>query len=289
MVWGSVVVLAPNFFFELIGADLPRYPGIWQCVGMIVGVYGIGYAAASLDPLGHWPIVLVGLLGKVFGPIGFVLSASRGELPWVFGWTILTNDLIWWAPFGVILYRTWRSTMPTRVNEGGADIERVMRESQTSGGESLLELSERSAVLVVFLRHLGCTFCREALSDVAARREGIEGEGVGLVLVHMAPDDRARELFREYGLGDVARVSDGEKRLYEAFGLERGGPLALFGPRVWIRGLKATLAGHRVGKLVGDGFQMPGVFLVRDGRVIRAFRHATAGDRPDYEAMACPA
>ena len=41
-------------------------------MGMIVGVYGIGYLIAARDPRTHWPIVLVGLLGKVFGPIGFV-------------------------------------------------------------------------------------------------------------------------------------------------------------------------------------------------------------------------
>lgn len=104
LVWGAVVILAPNLFFELAGLELPRYPSIWQCVGMIVGVYGVGYWIAAGDPLRHWPIVLVGLLGKIFGPIGFVLTASAGELPWSFGWTIICNDLIWWWPFGRVLY-----------------------------------------------------------------------------------------------------------------------------------------------------------------------------------------
>ena len=41
-----------------------------------------------------------------------------------------------------------------------------------------------------------------------------------------------------------------------------------------------------VGKLVGDGFQMPGVFLLRNGRIEKAFRHQTAADRPDYCELA---
>ena len=41
--------------------EFPRYPQIWQCVGMIVGVYGVGYLVAASDPLRHWPIVLVGM------------------------------------------------------------------------------------------------------------------------------------------------------------------------------------------------------------------------------------
>ena len=77
---------------------------------MIVGVYGVGYAIAATDPSRHWPIVLVGMPGKVLGPIGFVQAARSGELPWSFGWTILTNDLIWWPAFVAILWLAWRSS-----------------------------------------------------------------------------------------------------------------------------------------------------------------------------------
>ena len=52
---------------------------------------------------------LVGLLGKVCGPIGFVASAASGRFPWSMGWTILTNDLIWWLPFGLILWHAART------------------------------------------------------------------------------------------------------------------------------------------------------------------------------------
>jgi hypothetical protein len=76
---------------------------------MIVGVYGIGYLAAAANPLRHWPIVLVGLLGKIFGPIGFLGAALRDEIPWSFGWTIIGNDLVWWIPFGMIIARAFRA------------------------------------------------------------------------------------------------------------------------------------------------------------------------------------
>ena len=51
----------------------------------------------------HWPIVLVGLLGKVFGPIGFVQAAFAGEVPWRAGWLLLGNDLVWWPGFALLL------------------------------------------------------------------------------------------------------------------------------------------------------------------------------------------
>ncbi len=103
LAWGAGVILFPNMMFQFAGMDLPRYPEIWQCVGMIVGVYGVGYALAARDPARHWPLVLVGLLGKILGPIGFVHAAWKGTLPWSLGWTIVTNDLVWWWPFAAIL------------------------------------------------------------------------------------------------------------------------------------------------------------------------------------------
>lgn len=109
LLWGTLVVLFPNALFRWAEMDPPRYPQIWQCVGMIVGVYGIGYLIAASAPARHWPIVLIGLLGKVFGPIGFFLAAMQGELAWRWGITILFNDLIWWIPFTAILIYAWKS------------------------------------------------------------------------------------------------------------------------------------------------------------------------------------
>ena len=116
VLWGGFVVLFPLTLFRVLGMELPNYPQIWQCVGMIVGVYGVGYAAAALDPLRHWPIVLVGLLGKIFGPVGFLSAVSQGTLPLSFGLTLLTNDLIWWFPFSLILLRTYQTYKAPRAN-----------------------------------------------------------------------------------------------------------------------------------------------------------------------------
>jgi hypothetical protein len=107
MAWGAAAILSPMTLFRLVGADpLPNYPELWQCIGMIVGVYGIGYWIAAGDPVRHWPIILVGLLGKIFGPIGFLQAVLNERFPMAMGLTILTNDLIWWVPFGAILWNT---------------------------------------------------------------------------------------------------------------------------------------------------------------------------------------
>lgn len=103
IIWGGFIIFFPNALFDFAGLPRMNYPGVWQCVGMIVGVYGIGYWVAASDPIRHWPIVLVGFLGKIFGPIGFIQSLYLGVFNLKFGLTIITNDLIWWIPFFLIL------------------------------------------------------------------------------------------------------------------------------------------------------------------------------------------
>ena len=110
LLWGAWVVLFPFHFFDLVGMQHPSQPMIWQGVGMIVGVYGIGYWLASYNPLKHWPIVFVGLLGKVFGPIGFIGNYLEGKVPFCFFYTLITNDFAWWIPFGYILYNVHKKT-----------------------------------------------------------------------------------------------------------------------------------------------------------------------------------
>jgi hypothetical protein len=98
--------LFPHSFFDLFELDPPRYPGIWQCLGMVVGLYGLVYGYAALRLERGEParvMVAIGLLGKVLGPAGWALAVRSGELPWKTFPLILFNDLLWWIPFSVIL------------------------------------------------------------------------------------------------------------------------------------------------------------------------------------------
>ena len=70
----------------------------------------------------------------------------------------------------------------------------------TDTGERLVDLSATSTVLLVFLRHSGCTFCREALSDIAASRSRAESAGIRIVLVHMGDEEGINQLLKELSL-----------------------------------------------------------------------------------------
>ena len=103
LMWGSLNILFPRLFFDLIGMPPPSFLPIWQVVGMLVLVYAPGYWWAARYPERHRHLIFIGFLGKVLGPIGFAWALATGQLPLAFGWTILTNDLIWLPAFALYM------------------------------------------------------------------------------------------------------------------------------------------------------------------------------------------
>jgi len=238
----------------------------------------------------HWPIVLVGLLGKVFGPIGFIKAWMDGRFESDFAWVILANDLIWWIPFSLILINAARHGSGRKSVAGaGARPEDgpLLRGAVTQDGQNLLDMSYEGPLLIVFLRHFGCTFCREAISELAAKQAGIRATGSRLVFLHRSEESGARTFFEQFGMEDVPRVADPDGKVYRSFGLGHGRWKQLFGWRVIQRAYEAGwVKGHGLGLPQGDVRQMPGVFLLYRGELVKSFRHRLASDQPDYSRMA---
>jgi peroxiredoxin len=155
----------------------------------------------------------------------------------------------------------------------------------TESGASLLELVEASPVLLIFLRHFGCSFCRQAISDVADLREELARRRVRPVFVHLGTPERAKPFFDYYGIGDVERISDPEARIYRSpvFLLPRINPfLTLLQPSVWVGWLKGAIFKHGIGTIKEDGEQMQGLFFLKGPKIVRQFRYRTIADEPDY-------
>lgn len=286
LAWGAYTVLWPNAYFDQAGLARLNHPEIWQCVGMIVGVYGIGYWIAARAPFTHWPIILVGLLGKLLGPVGFLNAVWKGTLPWKAGLTNVTNDLIWWAPFTIILWRAYRHHQEASYGRRDLTLTEALQSYHTTSGRSLAELSNEQPLLLVFLRHFGCIFCAEAVADLMEQRLQIEAAGSKIVLVHTADEAAAAANLKRWGAEGWEQVSDPSTSLYHAFGLNSATWAAVMGPRTWWRGLLAFVQGHRPGSLQGHLLQMPGAFVLHHGKVVRSVRHRYAGERPDYVKLA---
>lgn len=153
---------------------------------------------------------------------------------------------------------------------------------RTESGASLLELAEGS---LVFLRHFGCSFCRKAISNVAELRGELGNRGVRPVFVHLGTPEIAKAHFDYYGLSEVERVNDPAAVVYQhpVFALGRKNPLGqAMNPVVWADWLKGAIFKHGIGKIEGDGHQMPGIFYLVGPKIVRRFVYRTIADEPDY-------
>jgi hypothetical protein len=108
LAYGLLLAFWPVQVFHWLG--MPQTPSIMiQAIGMMVGVYGLAYWIAGDDPVRYWPLVAVGLLGKILGPVGFSAGLLQGVFVWKSATMFVFNDLIWWWPLGKVLLRAWRN------------------------------------------------------------------------------------------------------------------------------------------------------------------------------------
>lgn len=153
-------------------------------------------------------------------------------------------------------------------------------------GETIAAVSANQPVLLVFLRHFGCTFCREAVCEIEKLRPQIEAVGTCLAFVHLSNEERAKKFFKPHHFEDLPRFADPEGRLYEAFALVRAKWRQYLNPQSIARMFSAWARGHFVGAPDGDVERMPGVFLIHRGEILKSFRHQLVSDRPDYLSLA---
>lgn len=163
----------------------------------------------------------------------------------------------------------------------------ILEEMRTNQNVQLGLMSVEKPIMLVFLRHFGCVFCKEALNDIAEIRDEITNQGVELVFVHMSENPVAEKYFKEYQLEGVHHISDPDFKFYTAFGITKGGFSQLYGLRTWTRGYTAKKEGHKLelSKALGDSTQMPGIFILKDRSVKEKFIHKYASDRPDYKNL----
>ena len=115
----------------------------------------------------------------------------------------------------------------------------------------------------------------------------IEAAGARLVVVTPQSAARAAAWRDELSLSSALVIADPERTLYRALGARRPKPLWVLRPRVARAGVRALLAGERVGVTRGDDTLQLGADVVvdKDGQI--AFLHlaADAADRAPPEEL----
>ncbi len=278
------VMTCPLHAFDFLNLPHPNHPILWQILGVISGILGLGLLIAAKNPIHHWLIVLLGLIKSVVATVVIVAAVWRTELP-VSALIILGFDDVVWMPFfALILWAALRAHAgipPSRRQP--YTIEEAAAAYQLSDGRKLHEASMQKPLVLVFLRHFGCTFTRQILRGLQDLEQQAKQQHAELILVHMLQSGEEMDYLGRNS--NISRIADPRCELYRAFGLGKGGFLELFGPHVWWRGAIAIFKGCGVGHLAGDGLQMPGAFVFHQGKIIASQPAQSAADLPNLEAL----
>jgi hypothetical protein len=79
LIWRLFIIVFPERSLLAYGFDkVPAEFFLWQGMGLIIVLFGVGYAIASTDPTQHWAVILLGLIAKFFGPLACCGQWFRG-------------------------------------------------------------------------------------------------------------------------------------------------------------------------------------------------------------------
>ena len=144
----------------------------------------------------------------------------------------------------------------------------------------LYSLATERPVALVFLRHLGCVFCRKNVGDL---RDALPGENI--VFVTMS-EPKVATRFRKWLRSPHPFLCDPERRLYEAFGVPRSTAGQYFNANVVRKALRAYRQGYRNGLTFDDQLQLGGTYVMdRLGNVTSTFPSDDIGTYPSPETL----
>ena len=140
-------------------------------------------------------------------------------------------------------------------------------------------------IVLVFLRHFGCIFCRDQIAQLRERHEECRSRGWDLVAIGQGTEIRAARFGEDNNL-PFPVFGDRDRTMYRAYGV----PSTAFGsflePDAYKAGVRALLRGHLPGMWEGSLNQNPGVFLIdRDGWIVREYLGRHAGDFPPIDEI----
>ncbi len=128
----------------------------------------------------------------------------------------------------------------------------------TGEQSQLSDLWAEKPVALVFLRHLGCMFCRAHVAELRQHPE--------MNIVHVCNGSLSdAEDFRLEMKSPFPFICDPEERLYDLYGLKQGDMSALFSPKVVAGAVKNLLKGNHQSGVKGNPKRLGGTYVVRPG------------------------
>jgi predicted DCC family thiol-disulfide oxidoreductase YuxK len=268
--FGAWAIFFPKQYLNFTNINLSAEP-LWQCIGMIVGLYGLGYFIASTNICKYWPLVLIGFLGKIFGPIGFVWHILIGTLDASGLILILFNDLIWLIPFAIILLKVFHLNWKHQNNLFFNEKEVIINEAY-----NLLEKHDHQKLIFIFIRHIGCSFSKLLLESLNKEYNALDSNSYKICLISMSNKDKINNYLSEELKDKILFISDPKQYLYQFFKIKRGSIFSVINLNVIKESFKILRnKSCHPGFLDGDGFQLSGLVLIENYKILKKQIHQT--------------
>ena len=105
---GVVMLIFYHEAYKAMGLKKPDLNMPLQLVGILVGLFGVGYWMVANRPVENRNLLVLGFWSKALGSVLGIYYVTLGKLPPVFLVVLFFADIIYLWPFGVIIRRLSR-------------------------------------------------------------------------------------------------------------------------------------------------------------------------------------
>jgi hypothetical protein len=157
----------------------------------------------------------------------------------------------------------------------------------TEPTESLAELLQKyPLVVLVFLRQLGCTFCKTMVLNLKKLKEE-DPAFPPIIFVHQGTIEQGNEFFQKFWKNQI-HISNTDLSLFYFFKIRVGKIKDTLGIRTFVKGIISLFKnGFKIWqtKQIGDKYILSGTFLFQKGKLVWAHRARYAGDEPNWKIL----
>jgi hypothetical protein len=95
--------------YKLLGIVKPQLNLPIQLVGVLVGLFGVGYWLVAAKPVENRNLLMLGFWSKALGSLLGLYYVAVGKLPPLFLVILFFSDIVYLPPFVAILRRLYRA------------------------------------------------------------------------------------------------------------------------------------------------------------------------------------
>jgi hypothetical protein len=94
--------------YKMLGVVKPSLNLPIQLVGVLVGLFGVGYWLVANNPVENRNVLMLGFWSKALGSVLGLYYVILGKLPLLFLPVLFFADIVYLLPFAVIMHRLYR-------------------------------------------------------------------------------------------------------------------------------------------------------------------------------------